>query len=246
MRIRMLGDIFREMIAIVEILGEATFKFTREGIEVNQLLNAKTCMLRWNVKEEMLERYEIGENDEILFALDSRFVKGMKREKTDYVELEFKNNELKITMINEKSGVKRRVRGQVIEPGEINEGVAKVPEVVKFMIYPSEMYKILNALKRKDASFRIRANKSRIIFELVDPNVFKEVELSASSDIIGMYEVDSDEEVVSKYRLEAVMKFCEATKDFDAYTISFGEYTPLKIVARKYSSLEYLIAHVVE
>lgn len=244
MKIKMLGDVFKEMIAIVEILSEATFKFTSEGIEVNQLTAGATSMLRWSVKEEMLEEYDIGEHDEIVFALDDRFIKGLKRQKMDYVLMELENNELKLTMINEKSGVKKRVKGQVIEPGEINDKLPKIPEIVKFMIYPSEMYKILNEIKRKDASFLIMASKDKIVFQLVDPNVFREVEVPASSDIISMYTVDSDEVVTSKYRIESVLKFCEATKDFDTYTIAFGEYTPLKILAQKYSELEYWIAHV--
>lgn len=224
----------KESITIVsELVNEARFKITSQGIELVAMDPANVAMVIFKLLSSCFVEYKLEQDTEFAINL-TNFKQILRRaSNNDNVTLELDNSKLKITL---KSKTTRTFSLPIIE---LEEKEQKIPD----LSFPIEVRTQSNILTNAIEDVDIIADSVSLI---VDSNMFKinaESDLSeASIEIKGdedtTIKADINAKIKAKYSIDYLKKMITGSKVADEVVIKFNKDYPLRI---DYSTIDKIM-----
>ncbi|MBI4150155.1 proliferating cell nuclear antigen (pcna) [Candidatus Woesearchaeota archaeon] len=233
----------KESISIIsELVNEATFKVTGNGIELVAMDPANVAMVIFKLLPSSFVEYKVDKPQEIAINL-SNLKQVLKRAKpNDAITLELDENKLKITL---KSNTTRTFSLPIID---LEEKEQRVPE----LNFAASVKTVSTVLNEAVEDVDIVAESVSFIAENGKFTVQAEGDLSkAHIEVPEGNETKVDvkgDKVRSKYSIEYLKKMINGSKLADEVTISFNKDYPLRLDYRTLDkvSLSFILAPRVE
>ncbi len=214
----------KESIAIIsELVNEATFKVTPQGIELVAMDPANVAMVIFKLLSSSFVEYKVDKPQEIAINL-SNLKQVLRRAKpNDAITLELEENKLKITL---KSNTTRTFSLPIID---LEEKEQRVPEL-NFAATVRTSSSVLNeAVEDVDIvaeSVSFMAEKGKFTVQAEGDLSKAHIEIEEDKDT--KVEVKGDK-VRSKYSIEYLKKMITGSKLADEVTINFNKDYPLRL-----------------
>ena len=215
----------KESISIIsELVNEARFKITKDGIELVAMDPANVAMVVFKLLSSVFTEYKVDQSTEIAINL-SNLKQILKRAKpNDMLTLELEEDRLKITL-KEKS---TRVFSMPII--DLEEKEQKVPEL-SFPLNVKTKSAVLNdAVEDVDImgeSVTFLANKGSLVVSAEGDLSKANIEIKPDEDTKITYSGSDD--LKAKYSIEYLKKMIQGSKLSDNVVIHFNKDYPLKI-----------------
>jgi len=216
----------KESIAIIsDLVNEARFKVTKDGIELVAMDPANVAMVIFKLLSSTFTEYEVDKDVEIAINLNNLKQITRRAKPNDMLTLELDpNNKLKIILKGDN------VRTFNLPIIELDEKEQKVPDL-KFPVNINIPSSVLNeAIEDVDVvaesvTFAVEPKKFTIRAE-GDLSQAK-VEMNESDSVKIKY--DGEDKVKAKYSIEYLKKMINGSKLADDVTIYFNNDYPLKV-----------------
>lgn len=215
----------KESISIIsDLVNEARFKVTSNGIELVAMDPANVAMVVFKLLSSTFTEYDVKKDVELGINL-SNFKQILRRASPkDMLTLELENDRLKVEL---KSGTTRTFYLPLIE---LEDKEQKVPEL-KFPVSVKTSSSILNeAIADADVvgeSVAFVAEPKK--FTLLAEGDLNQAMIEIKEDESTKVSTSSDEKVKAKYSIEYLKKMINGSKLSDEVTISFSKDYPLKL-----------------
>jgi proliferating cell nuclear antigen len=215
----------KESIAIVsELVNEARFKITSQGIELVAMDPANVAMVVFKLLSSCFVEYKLEQETEFAINL-TNFKQILKRaSNNDTVTLELENSKLKITL---KS---RSIRTFSLPIIELEEKEQKIPDL-SFPIEVKTQSSILtNAIEDVDiiadsVSFIVESN----LFKINAESDLSEASIEINGDEDTIIKSDINAKIKAKYSIDYLKKMIAGSKIADEVVIKFNKDYPLRI-----------------
>ena len=234
----------KESITIIsDLVNEARFKITKDGLEMVAMDPANVAMVVFKLLSSAFIEYNISEDVEIAINLNN-LKQILKRAKAnDMVSLEIENNKLKIQL---KSNTTRTFNLPIIE---LDDKEQKVPEL-KFPVNIRLPCNVLNeaiedaVIVAESLAFEAEPKKLNITAE----GDLSDVKIEIREDESNRIDVDGNSKVRSKYSIEYLKKMMGASKLSDEVSVMFNKDYPLKLEYKEVDKvmLSFILAPRVE
>lgn len=235
----------KESISIIsELVNEARFKVTKEGIELVAMDPANVAMVIFKLLSSSFTEYDLKKDVEIAINLNN-LKQVMRRTKpNDMLTLELDSeNKLRLQLKGENT---RTFNLPIIE---FDEKEQKIPDL-KFPVTIKTRSSVLNeAIEDVDVvaesvTFMAEPKKFTILAEGDLSQAKIEIKENDSTKI----KVDGDGKVKAKYSIEYLKKMINGSKIADEVSISFSDDYPLKIEYKTVDTvmLSFILAPRVE
>jgi proliferating cell nuclear antigen len=216
---------FKESISIIsELVTEAKFKVTKNGLELVAMDAANVAMVIFNMLSTCFTQYEVKDDEEIAINLNNLKQILRRAKGDDILTLETEESRLKVQM---KSNT---MRSFTIPTLEIESKEQRVPELS--FPYSIEMESSLLIDSMDDVS--VVAESVTFLGEKGQMSIKAEGDLSKAfieikpNDTI-IIKADIDDKFKSKYSLEYLKKMVAAGKLVERATLKFNTDYPLKL-----------------
>jgi proliferating cell nuclear antigen len=228
---------------ISDLVTEARFKITKEGLQLVAMDPANVAMVVFKLFSSAFTEYDINEDIEVAINLNN-FKQVLKRAKpNDMVTLELEDNKLKIQL---KSNTTRTFNLPIIE---IEEKEQKVPDL-KFPVNISMPCSVLNeavedaSIVGESLAFEAESKKFNVFAE----GDLSQVKIEIKEDDAIEIKVDTSSKVRAKYSIEYLKKMMGASKLSEKVDIKFNKDYPLKLEYKEVDKLvlSFILAPRVE
>ncbi|MBD3303666.1 proliferating cell nuclear antigen (pcna) [Candidatus Woesearchaeota archaeon] len=216
----------KDSIAVIsELVHEARFKLTKDGVEMIAMDPANVAMVVFKLLSSAFTEYEIDKETEIAINL-ANFKQILRRAKAnDVLSLELTNeNKLKITL---KGKSTRTFSLPLIE---IEETEQKVPNL-SFPVVISTATSVLNDaiddadIVSESVTFSAEPDKMMVSAE----GDLSKASIDIPADDLTKITSDTKAAVKSKYSIEYLKKMMQGSKLADEVNIHFSQDYPLKL-----------------
>lgn len=209
---------------ISELVNEASFKITKEGMELVAMDPANVAMVIFKLLSSCFTEYEISKDIDLAINLNNLKQILRRTNANDMVTLELDeaNNKLKIRF----AGTSTRTFSIPII--ELEEKEQKIPELnfAAHIIAPTRI--INNAIEDADIvaeSITFSAEPKKVTVEAAGDLSKARIEIDESEQI----KVNAPEKVKSKYSIEYLKKMMGGSKLSDNVNLYFAKDYPLKL-----------------
>ena len=210
---------------ISELVHEARFKLTKDGIEMIAMDPANVAMVVFKLLSSAFTEYEIEKETEMAINL-ANFKQILRRAKAnDILSLELaSDNKLKITL----KGTSTRVFSLPLI--EIEETDQKVP-ALSFPVIISTATSVLNDaiddadIVSESVTFTAEPNKMKVSAE----GDLSKASIDIPADSITKIASETNASVKAKYSIEYLKKMIQGSKLADEVSIHFSQDYPLKL-----------------
>lgn len=216
----------KESISIIsELVNEARFKFSKEGIELVAMDPANVAMVVFKLLSSTFAEYSLKEN--VFMALNlSNLKQVLKRAKPeDVLSLEITpENRLQITF---KSSTTRTFTLPIID---IEEKEQRIPELSFPTVIETVSHILNDAIEDVDivgesVSFEVDREKFTVSAE----GDLSKAMIEIKADDLTTIKADTNEKIRSKYSIEYLKKMMMGSKLADTVKIMFNKDYPLKL-----------------
>jgi len=213
----------RDSVSIIsELVNEATFKITTNGMELIAMDPANVAMVIFKLLSSAFQEFKVEEEIDLSINL-SNFKQILKRAKpSDVLILEIDENKLKLTF----EGKNKRTFYLPIMDVDGND--QKVPDL-SFPIHVTTQTQILDEaiadvdVVAESVAFIIKGNK--LIIQAEGDLSKAKIEIDADDST----KIDAEKDARAKYSIEYLKKMIAASKISNDVTIEFNENYPLKL-----------------
>ncbi len=216
---------FKESISTIsELVTEAKFKVTKNGLELVAMDAANVAMVIFNMLSTCFTQYEVKDDEEMAINLNNLKQILRRAKGDDILTLETEESRLKVQM---KSNT---VRSFTIPTLEIESKEQRVPELS--FPYSIEMESGLLSDSMDDVS--VVAESVTFLGEKGQMSIKAEGDLSKAfieikPNDVTVIKADIDDKFKSKYSLEYLKKMVAAGKLVERATLKFNTDYPLKL-----------------
>lgn len=209
---------------ISELVTEAKFKITPNGMELVAMDPANVAMIIYKLLSSCFIEYNVTKDTELSIDLNS-FKQILKRaDANDMLTLEFDESRLKVQL----KGQNTRTFSLPLISNEEKE--QKVPELSFPVNIKTNTSIFNNAIEDVDivaesVTFNVDKNAFTVVGESDMSNATVEIKASDETTIT----VDSDDKIKAKYSVEYLKKIMSASKLTDTVVIHFNKDYPLKL-----------------
>ena len=216
----------KESISIIsDLVNEARFKVTKEGIELVAMDPANVAMVIFKLLSSTFTEYDVKKDVEIAINL-SNLKQIMRRAKpNDMITLEMDpSNKLRIELRGEN------VRTFNLPIIELEEKEQKIPELKFPVIVKTPANVLTSAIEDADivadsVTFLAEPKKFTVHAE----GDLSEVKIEIKEDNETKVNIDGNEKIRAKYSIEYLKKMINGSKIADEMTIRFNKDYPLKL-----------------
>ncbi|MFB6075646.1 MAG: proliferating cell nuclear antigen (pcna) [Candidatus Aenigmatarchaeota archaeon] len=212
---------------ISEIIGEGLFKVDEDGISLKAADRSMVAVVDFNLKSEVFDEYECDDETAIGVNIENLLEILKRGSGSDSLTLELveDKNQLKMTMKGNST------RSFSLPLLDISEGETPETEQLDFdanLSIESDILKQgINDADIVGDSVILKANSSQFIMTTDSDNSSVEVTLDKDSE--GLMDLESEEEVRSRYPLEYLKKMIKASKISKTVSLKMGPDFPLKL-----------------
>jgi len=210
---------------ISELVHEARFKLTKEGIELIAMDPANVAMVVYKLLSSAFTEYEIDKETEIAINL-ANFKQILRRAKAnDILSLELtSDNKLKITLKG------KSVRTFSLPLIDIEESEQKVPNLSFPVIINTASHVLNDAIDDADivaesVTFAAEPDKMMVSAE----GDLSKASIDIQADDLTKITSDTKASVKAKYSIEYLKKMIQGAKLADEVSIHFSQDYPLKL-----------------
>jgi proliferating cell nuclear antigen len=219
--------LLKESVSIIsDLVNEVTFKADSDKIELIAMDPANVAMVMFKIVSSAFVEYKVEKPVSFSVNLDNldQILKRAKPNDTLHIELDSKNNKLKVQIKGESN---KTFNLSLID---IDESEQKVPEL-KFNVkaeIPSHIFnESIEDMDIVAESVALVAEADRLTIESEGRFNAARVEIgSGEGTVINMVKKDK---TLAKYSIEYLKKIVKGTKLSDVAVIQFGEEYPLKV-----------------
>ncbi|MCK5282320.1 MAG: proliferating cell nuclear antigen (pcna) [Nanoarchaeota archaeon] len=228
---------------ISELVNEARFKITKDGLELIAMDPANVAMVIFKLLSSAFTEYDIKEDIQIAINLNNLKQILRRANSNDMVSLELDNNKLKIQL---KGSTTRTFNLPIIE---LEEKEQKVPDL-KFPVNITMPCSVLNesiedaSIVGESLAFEAEPKK----FNITAEGDLSQVKIEIKEDNETKINVDSSSKIRSKYSIEYLKKMMGAAKLSEKVDIKFNGDYPLKLEYKEVDKimLSFILAPRVE
>ena len=216
----------KDSIAIIsELVNEARFKFSKEGIELVAMDPANVAMVVFKLLSSTFAEYQLKENVHMAINL-SNFKQILKRAKPeDVMSLEITSeNRLQITF---KSHSTRTFTLPIID---IEEKEQRIPELSFPLSVETAAHVLNDAIEDVDIvgeSVSFEVEKERFVVSAEGD--LSKAKIDITHDEVTKIKTDTNEKIRAKYSIEYLKKMMAGSKLSDTVQIMFNKDYPLKL-----------------
>jgi proliferating cell nuclear antigen len=234
----------RDSITIIsDLVNEARFKITKEGIELVAMDPANVAMVIYKLLSSSFTEYELDEPVQIAINLNNLKQVLKRAKQNDMVSLSLGDNTLKIEL---KSNTTRTFNLPIIE---IEEKEQKIPEL-KFPVEINTVCSVLDeavedaCIVAESLAFEADGKKLNITAE----GDLSNVKIEVKEDDATKIKMDGSSKIRAKYSIEYLKKMIGASKLAENVTIRFNKDYPLKLEYKEVDRLllSFILAPRVE
>lgn len=209
---------------ISDLVNEARFKVTKEGLELVAMDPANVAMVIFKLLSSAFTEYNIKGDTELAINL-SNLKQILKRAKSnDIVSLELENNKLKIQF---KSNTIRTFNLPIIELEEKEQKVPDLKFPVNITLPCSVLSEAVEDASIVAESLAFEAENKK--FQITAEGDLSQVKIEIKEDDATKVKVDSSSKIRAKYSIEYLKKMIGATKLSENVGIYFNKDYPLKL-----------------
>jgi len=207
-----------------DLIMEPCIKFNSEGMSINAFAESNAAMVIFNLPKSKFVEYEF-EGEEIFKISSDLLSKIMKRIKTQFINLEFKDQKIIISDENKK-------------------------EYAIAVMHDDEVGRDMPVLEL-NSSFKMESVKLRDLFmdaEIVGDDIKIETKekIILSAGELNKFNQEIEYDVVGKgkasYTLEYLNKFMNASKYFKDVLFEFSSDSPCKLTFKDELEIQFILA----
>ena len=223
-------DFYSLLSALVKVSDEIVLNFTEDSIFSRYLTDDKVLMVILKISKEFLEDYNIEKPLGIKVNIsDLKKILSKAKSKSASVTLEETEAGLKVTVRDEKTGVRSNiyVKGEKTGVDQLSE--PKVNLTATFTINGKILSEIAKDLSLIGEEVTISANEDTVTFSVEESGRTYKAILKQDKPLTSI-KVDSPAEAV--YSIEVLKDVLKASSFSSNVSVGFGKNIPMKIEAR--------------
>jgi proliferating cell nuclear antigen len=219
------GSYLKESITIIsELVNEARFKVTKNGLELIAMDPANVAMVIFKLLSSSFTEYDVTEDVQIAINLGNLKQILRRAKSNDMVTLEMENNKLKVQL---RSNTIRTFNIPIIELEEKDQKVPDLKFPVKITMPCSLFDESVEdaSIVAESLSFEAEPKK----FNITAEGDLSQVKIEIKEDDSVNIAIDGSSKVKSKYSIEYLKKMIGASKLSDNVVINFNKDYPLRL-----------------
>ena len=213
---------------VAEIVDEAVFKISKEGISLKAADRAMVAAVSLNLSAEAFDSFEVDQETNIGVNLENLLSILKRASARDRISLELKDSKLEILLQNSS---RRRFTIPLLELS-----VEEIPQVEQ-LEFAARANLDSNTFSSGIEDAEIVADS--VLFE-ASPSTFgmradgdvSTTELQLEKGEAGLLDLKANERLKARYPLDYLKKMIKGTKLSDTLTLEFGQDYPLKLTFR--------------
>ena len=236
---------FASLIATASnLIDEAAFKFTEEGISMRAMDPSRVVLIDLNLPESIFSKYEVEEPETVGINMD-QFKKILKRGKAKDTLILRKGDEnfLEITF---EGTAKRTFRLPLIDVEELELELPELPFTAKVVVLGEVLKEAVKDASLVSDAIKFIATENEFIMKAEGET--QEVEIKLTLEDEGLLDLEVEEETKSAYGISYLSDMIKGIGKADEVILRFGNEMPLQMeyLIRDEGKLVFLLAPRVE
>jgi len=208
--------------------------FDDDGMRCSMIDLSRTFMIKWNIPKDIFSNYDVDGEREVIINLD-KFVKSkFKVNNNESLVIETIDDEAMLVFRTEnKEGRKKEFKiREYAKDDELSDLIFEKDvslETDVFAIVPYEILKEIVGYELDTDVLVVRAKSDKISFERIDDYKLYSVniELENGTQELVSYDFKSNDEVISKYRVQMLKSSLDVLGVSSFTTLEFSMESPL-------------------
>jgi len=214
---------------IKNLIIEPCLKFNSEGLFIRGYTESNAAMVMFELPKSKFIEYEFEKEQRFKIDIELLF-KIMKRIKTKFISLNFKDEKLIISDEN-----KKEYSITVMYDDDEERDTPELELMSNFKMKSSELQNLFLDVGVISDNMKIETKEGRIIISAKDLNEFN-----------YEFEYESKGEGCANYSIEYLSKFLCASKYFDEVFFEFGNDSPCKLTFENDLKIQFILAPRIE
>ena len=229
---------------VSNLIDEAAFKITKEGISMRALDPSRVVLVDLNLPAEIFSKYYIEEEETIGLNMD-HFKKILKRAKSDDILILRKGKDAFLKIIMQGIAT-RKFELPLIEVEELELDLPNLPFTAKAVILGEVLKEAVKDASLVSDSIKFIAKENEFVMRAEGET--QEVEIKLTLEDEGLLDLNVEEETKSAYGVSYLADMAKGIGKADEVVLRFGNEMPLQMdyPIRDEGRLTFLLAPRVE